>query len=41
VYGYNDEVVEDEVGGACSLHFRFEKCLQDFDRKLEGKILLL
>jgi hypothetical protein len=35
-----DQVKEDEMGGACSMHGRCEKCIQNFGGKPEGKRLL-
>jgi hypothetical protein len=30
-------IKEDEMGGACSTHGRYEEWIQGFDRKPEGK----
>jgi len=32
-----DQIKEDEIGGAWSKHGKYEKCIQNFDRKSEGK----
>jgi len=29
----DDQIKEDEMGGTCSTHRRYEKCIQTFSRK--------
>jgi hypothetical protein len=32
-----DQIKEDEMGGTCNTHVSYEKCVQSFVGKLEGK----